>query len=588
MVLVAWWLCVAYQMESLLRSFVGKVQHLEKEEVDATEDTLHHFLCILSRPTLPDDILDSTLEIIDVMARKNDTLFLNCKGVETLVNLLARRRSIQDEDNVISLMLDLDGGRQLKEYIRSLPTHDFSIVMQFILQHCTTCVCLHFVTDCLRCSDLRPHILALEPLRPILASFSSENEVTLLATFYCVTNCIDSHERCLFFWTNGGSQVVNAMASMRVHHGLLKGQLLRSMTRIVPTVVGMDELQGVYMTTLFMALSMDVSEDPDPFIHISGVRHLVQLYPQELVSTFVSAVFDRFIDDYDGLTHFLRLQTLDVLIVFCNVVVDMDELVTALVKHLANAIPNPETDIMVRIGRLMCQAFSLSDLAVHFAVLWNVLCQPCLDSAEYGYFDHELAARFDELVHQPQIAVFPLVLHGPVKSDILFHVADTLFGGTPPPPDTTCGDKVHDFLVQCAKDLSRTVGNLRYVTEVRAKYDLEGNEEEHPVSLLDSFTGCCVPPEAVIVRSCVSKCPVTLMPMHLPVIASDGHTYELQSMVQIVRQGMGFVSPMTRATLRPWVVINQQVLKTEMELSNSISALCDSSRPRRRRNRSSA
>ena len=45
---------------------------------------------------------------------------------------------------------------------------------------------------------------------------------------------------------------------------------------------------------------------------------------------------------------------------------------------------------------------------------------------------------------------------------------------------------------------------------------------------------------------------VTMETLHNPYVASDGHTYDLETLLQLSKRGMP-VSPMTREPLRPWV-----------------------------------
>lgn len=56
--------------------------------------------------------------------------------------------------------------------------------------------------------------------------------------------------------------------------------------------------------------------------------------------------------------------------------------------------------------------------------------------------------------------------------------------------------------------------------------------------------------------------PTTLEPFRLPVVASDGHTYELQCLVEMMREQSPrkpLRSPLTREVLKSWVFCNRNL-----------------------------
>jgi hypothetical protein len=53
--------------------------------------------------------------------------------------------------------------------------------------------------------------------------------------------------------------------------------------------------------------------------------------------------------------------------------------------------------------------------------------------------------------------------------------------------------------------------------------------------------------------------PISQEPFRVPVVASDGHTYELEDLIKWVEQDWKRSSPMTRETLRPIVYWNEPV-----------------------------
>lgn len=53
--------------------------------------------------------------------------------------------------------------------------------------------------------------------------------------------------------------------------------------------------------------------------------------------------------------------------------------------------------------------------------------------------------------------------------------------------------------------------------------------------------------------------PITQEPFRVPVVASDGHTYELDTLVEWVAKDWKRSSPLTRETLRPIAFLDERI-----------------------------
>jgi hypothetical protein len=142
--------------------------------------------------------------------------------------------------------------------------------------------------------------------------------------------------------------------------------------------------------------------------------------------------------------------------------------------------------------------------------------------------DETLAAHLTELLQGDCAAVTaPLVVHGCDR--VAVHVLHLLLGD----------GYAHDPTTKLGAAVERVV---------RAY----GVRPPFAHALADDGAKRTVPTDTV--------CPITLEGMHCPVVASDGHTYELEAIVRVARTGTTFRSPLTREPLATWVAYNRALV----------------------------
>lgn len=163
-----------------------------------------------------------------------------------------------------------------------------------------------------------------------------------------------------------------------------------------------------------------------------------------------------------------------------------------------------------------------------------------LDEALRNYFVRVLSPTPCRMVH-------PFAVHGRPPR-LLLHLAREMLG-----------DAVASPRREARKRYTSTERAI--VTAVQAQVEEaikeNGADARHAQEVAVHFgmTYDPVPDEA---DADAETCPITLMPMHCPVILSDGHTYELSAIVRGASQT--FQSPITREDLEPWLVYNRACL----------------------------
>lgn len=171
------------------------------------------------------------------------------------------------------------------------------------------------------------------------------------------------------------------------------------------------------------------------------------------------------------------------------------------------------------------------------------------DNSMLRSLDLQVSAFFHDIIVHP-MRVLPIIVHGAPAKDLLFH---TLYGIIPSRAKP-CTSSVTFKTIRCfANEYVRTAlvdsATSRYVQQVASDYDFFVAHAPSPErDVCDAFT-----------------CPVSLQPFRIPVIASDSHTYEMDSLLHIVaNRSLGssvtFTSPLTRESMRSEVTYNRIVV----------------------------
>lgn len=201
---------------------------------------------------------------------------------------------------------------------------------------------------------------------------------------------------------------------------------------------------------------------------------------------------------------------------------------------------------------------TLQALDPHEALAYLATIVPLNDGTCPG-LDAALCAVFAALRTVPGDATYPLVVHG-APPNVLFHTVERL---APPPlaRGTAFAHAVHSFLeeeVRSGRALEAT-GGLQYCQDLVARYGLD--------ACMPTLGGIDAA-EGQRFAACVPSCPVTLQRMHCPVLASDGHTYELAALLGCLAKSAK--SPLTRETLKPWAVFNRAAYDTDKQLTSAL------------------
>jgi hypothetical protein len=186
--------------------------------------------------------------------------------------------------------------------------------------------------------------------------------------------------------------------------------------------------------------------------------------------------------------------------------------------------------------------------------------------------DAALCGHFNAMVQTPALPIAPLRLDGTIPQGALFHVVQMVTGEWPDLGSdaaaavtescvaTVVADYVCERIETARAEAAITVGTETYCRQLVSAYGLQARCALRRSSRLLDGSQTSVP--AMALRACVPSCPISLEAMHAPVVASDGRTYELGYVVQLVRCNKELLSPLTRERLGSSVVYNWALHET--------------------------
>lgn len=387
-------------------------------------------------------------------------------------------------------------------------------------------------------------------------------------------NCIRSDSLSQKFFQLGGLDMINRYCDgLSLLPQMKNGLLLHNLKFIIV------ELEQVCTNLHFEAFSsrivLDLQVEPTPELYLSEVQSVCHSIPEQHALPMVHTLFQQFQTRFDEMHHFCRITYLDAMHSLMDHFVDIADYFSCITSHMVHdRLYMVAPDIAVRFGRMMCGAYSLPEFRKHLPAIWFTLKVECTDKASLLALNEEFVFRWKELECHPNIAVSGVRLFGPSTSDIIFHVCTSLLPGGPLPPGEA-GAHLEVFLRANMDKNKTSIGGSKYNLEVVEHFCFENEEAHPPLNLLDSMESALSTEAMFIRQNAISKCPISLMPIHFPVIMSDGVTYELNSIMKLFHNGFDHVaSPITRVTFEPWAIINQQVRNTDKELSEVIQSLC--------------
>lgn len=184
-------------------------------------------------------------------------------------------------------------------------------------------------------------------------------------------------------------------------------------------------------------------------------------------------------------------------------------------------------------------------------IYWNgKLCQKYVESVEgkEGHIeiysdDGELASVLFSEEH---------ARHGEIDRVVMGKVTSTEF---------TVGERAGDVVLHMRS------GKERYIV-APWKVALRRKQEKYDAAMRTLSMDEASDP----LRAC--QCPLTLMRMEEPVVASDGNTYEREAIERVMtiaeNQGLQARSPLTRQQLKPWVVSNRALADLKVAVADVV------------------
>ena len=204
----------------------------------------------------------------------------------------------------------------------------------------------------------------------------------------------------------------------------------------------------------------------------------------------------------------------------------------AALVNLSRLPPDEFSAIRVEIA---CTSMRTYDIVVHFDEFVTLAQseEPPSDS-----LDDVICSHFEAIMKDPHLILQNVRLVGtPLSSSLLFHTIHLLFRRSTRFPKL---DKaLRSFLIE---QVALHKEHYHYCCQISRDFDLNLTLEEHFQPVFRA------------------ECPITMQCMHMPVVASDGNTYEAAAIIQHLHQQHR--SPLTREELSDLIVYNRCVTAT--------------------------
>ena len=570
-------------MDHLLRSFVSKVHshaHHSPHDV-ASSDAMRQLLPMIHCNS-PKDVLEMTISVMHEAAQQNAKGFVECGGVATIVNLIITcpylLLSLEARCQAVRLLRT--SSETLVEQVEVLS----SVCIQALMTWYTTLgeagsADMFWMLDTLTSTpSTREKILDESPtvgsLLPLLTSTVLDDPDLCILAMRVFSNLVSTDLSGGTFWGDGGIFLIVALATHRTQDVVgTEQQLLHAVCHLAERAPRStnEAFRDSCNQHVMKALLMDMREQgiagmlpvfkiTHMFRHLRNDDQFSTMLMHKIVEEFPSLSVDTLHVALDALAHTVTptsasVVTIDALL---HLVRDVDELLVDVSHVILNAI---HTNKLASFLPMLIHSCSVDK---------------SLDTA----LDNNVAKLFDTLVENPTMVLHPIQIHGN-PPHVLFHILEDLVGDAY--PMTSSGvtswtdhcitayirERLEDASVPC------TPGHVRYARLLQERYNLSCASLRLPSSLRSlACSGDQLPsnPCATALARCVAECPITLQPMHCPVIASDGYTYELSALLKILRLREPR-SPMTREPLQPWGVYNRQAVHMETEVVHTGTTL---------------
>lgn len=571
-------------MDSFVRSFVGKVHnHVVTSKEPPTDFVVSQLVTTLHKNT-PDDVFAKALSALCHDLERTMPYIVACNGLARIIEVAAvvaphdfPMQAIQDLCRIVSLFDARALRLALLSAQRRVPA-TLSSLLDWHLACGSASTLLSFVHVVTENVELLTHVQTLPATLTLFcrargdvlhnAHFCS----LALATFVRLIG--SSGERFLSFIERGGEALFEAAAKMRVTGALTSTALLDAVSALILTLddAAIDAIPCSFGVA--EALLYDAGDEAPlltllTLLRAPAIRHM--LLPDGL---FVSGFLHKLVLRFAQLSEAERLEALEYAVSaarpcpkevqqsFYERLFELNDEPTLALRTLVFTLGLSTAEIIPHFERTVQTLRECAVAARDLTSAHDDVTDAFLERASaVQAADAQLVCHFRNVLQEPELLYPGLMLDGSVGTDeVLFHLVGLVATRTPAPNaegDLEVDALIRSFLnehVDKVRSSSVCWGLHVYCGDLNQRYCL-GQRPLPRAPLADEF---------------LTRCPLSLDVIHFPVVASDGHTYEFEKLVQLhlfrADKSAPFLSPLTRAELRPCVTFNRALRNNEIQL----------------------
>ena len=563
-------------MDDLLRSFAIKLEkHAQTKPDDfASPEAVDQLCAILRREKVPTDIAENAIATMASIVMDDAGAFVRNRGMERLADYAKGnwiRLSGETKRGIVNVIAECStwrpGMHPDKEAIVDLVKLHHAVGHERRLWSFLGRVTEEprIVTALVQAGEF-PCILSRLNSKLLDTPHLSAKALRVIPRF---VNC---RRTAQMFWDGGGAILLRQVARHRVLMRIEEGVVLTAVAQLVMSHIGVSTkaLEGV-SSDVVGAIAMDA--------HAPETTFFIHNAPLVIPSLRLAlATRNGFVDTYiHRLVGVLRTLTKETLKMCLDYVSDMLKFVPDATENRRSNLIRLFIEVQLQMGPLatelpleakaasiLCRGVDTTHVAPFFVSMLRILERsaapnvPTFRPDAFDELDGELLVHFATMTKDASRSVtYPMVLHGHVEN-AAFCMASVLFGeSTRVPRRYRIRARIHDYLQNCVDKYARTGTDAmrRYCRDVAQRYHLTMTQNETlPLSSSNKVT-----------------CPLTLDTMYCPVVASDGHTYEMQALVTLASRSdlnsTPLKSPMTREPLETWMVYNRALVQQEQDFT---------------------
>lgn len=489
-------------MESIVRSFVGKIRQRSAE--CGGRNVVLHLLPVLRSDTPPDLVEEALSILVDF-----PELVVEVGGLEKIAELESLTPTAANA--VVTIVhacprTTLDPVLQNEALLHRLVEWH---------RHSEPVLLLGLLEQVSRYDSVAPTATLVPKLVAIFFNSTVfDDPFASVRLLELLPRLVYTEEAAQHLWSRGGAFLLDAVCRHRVQGRATRaGVLVRSLAELVlhQPILTDDALHKAPLVSLAEAVCMD-ARDFDDFVTLDTALHSAALRERlQGHAVFLETYVHSFTMSMPTLTP---------------------SLVEGAMEHLADMVPTKgpihgilelfdaargsvHGDALAQLAWILCATTRARDVVLQFPSLCEVHAQLAQEEhvcEHFRRFDAELSSHFEALAAHPACIALPLVVRGCSVPTLAKHLLPFLHSPIARPTEGT-------LLHAAIEDVDAGTTQLTTAT----------------------------------------ACPITLERMRCPVVATDGHTYELAALVRLFRTGETR-SPLTRETLSPSVVYNRALL----------------------------